>query len=124
MLKLFVVLAFAAMLFAGTSFAHDAMKEKGGDGKVTIIIKHEVKDYAAWRKVYDADLPNRKGHHFMVMGVFTDVKNPNMVTIIGHFPSAEAANEFITNPKLKEAMEKAGVIGAPDITLLHQTPGK
>lgn len=98
--------------------AQGSMKKAGHHGKVVVVITHEVKDYASWRKGYDADGPNRKAAGFKVSGVYVDVKNPNMVTIIGDFPSAAAADAFTTSPKLKEAMENAGVVGKPDVKVL------
>jgi quinol monooxygenase YgiN len=119
MFKYVLFVIFMALSFAGASVSKATMKDNSGSGKVTVIVKHEVKEYSPWRKVYDADLPNRKAHGFKVSGVYTDVKNPNMVTIIGQFASEEAANAFITSPELKEAMGKAGVVGAPEVTILR-----
>jgi quinol monooxygenase YgiN len=99
-------------------FAQEIMKETKHSGKVTVIVSHEVKDYAAWRKGYDADEPNRKKAGFSVSGVYTDVKNPNMVTVIGEFASPAAAEAFMTNPKLKEVMDKAGVVSKPEVKIL------
>lgn len=100
------------------ALAQEAMKKPAQHEKVVLIVTHEVKDYSAWRKGYDADEPNRKSAGFKVSGVYADVKNPNMITIIGEFPNAAAADAFTKSPKLKEAMEKAGVIGKPDIKVL------
>jgi quinol monooxygenase YgiN len=98
--------------------AQDKMMKAATDGKVTVVVTHEVKDYATWRKGYDADAGNRKKAGFKVTGVYADVNNPNMVSIIGEFPSAAAADAFATSPVLKDAMEKAGVIGKPDVKVL------
>jgi hypothetical protein len=46
------------------------------------------------------------------------VKKPKWVTIIGTFPNAGAVDAFMSSPKLKEAMENAGVIGKPDVKVL------
>jgi hypothetical protein len=119
MLKQLFVLAMMVFFIASVSEAQDMMKEKNAGDKVTVIVKHEVKDYVEWKKTYDADLPNRKEHKFNVTGVYTDVKNPNMVSVIGTFPNADAADAFINSPKLKEAMDKAGVIGKPDVMILR-----
>jgi quinol monooxygenase YgiN len=102
--------------------AQEAMKAPAHAGKVTVIITHEVKDYTAWRKGFDADEPNRKQAGFKVSGVFADVRKPNLVSIIGEFPSATAADAFATSPKLKQAMEKAGVVGKPDVKVLTTAP--
>jgi quinol monooxygenase YgiN len=90
-------------------------------GTVTVIITHEVKEYASWRKVYDADETNRRAAGMKVWGVYADVKNPNMITIIGTFPSAAALEGFVSSPKLKEAMDKGGVMGKPDVKVLTAT---
>ena len=70
------------------------------------------------KKGFDAheSICNKAG--FKVSGVYSDVKNPNTVTIIGEFPSAAAAEAFFSSPDLKETMVKAGVVGKPDIKVL------
>jgi quinol monooxygenase YgiN len=114
---LLFVVGMTLCLSIGTS-AQEAMKKPVSGGKVVVIITHEVKEYSAWRKGYDADESNRKQAGFKVSGVYADVKNPNMVTIVGEFPSAAAAEAFSTSPKLKEVMEKAGVVGNPEVKIL------
>jgi quinol monooxygenase YgiN len=118
---LFLVAAMTLCLAVGVS-AQEAMKKPASGGNIMVIVSHEVKDYASWRKVYDADEPNRKKAGFKVSGVYADVKNPNMVSIVGEFPNAAAVEAFTTSPKLKEAMEKAGVIGKPDVKVLTAAP--
>ena len=104
-------------LVAGV-FAQELKMESKQGGKVTVVVTHEVKDYAAWKKGYDAHNAVRAKAGFSVSGVYCDAKNPNMVTIIGTFPSAAAAEAFFTSPDLKETMTKAGVVGKPDIKVL------
>jgi hypothetical protein len=115
--RLLLVAAAALSLATGLS-AQETTKGSAHGGKVTVIVTHEVKDYAAWRKGYDADESNRKQAGFKVSGVYADVKNPNLVSIIGEFPNAAAAEAFVKNPKLKEVMDKAGVIGKPEVRVL------
>jgi hypothetical protein len=118
MVKNMFLMAILTFCFAAGVFALETTKKSTHGGKVTVVITHEVKDYAAWRKVYDADEPNRKAGGFKVAGVYADANNPNMVTIFGEFPSVEAVNAFMANPKLKEAMENGGVVGKPDVKIL------
>lgn len=87
---------------------------------VTVVISHEIKDYSNWRKVYDADEGNRSKAGFKDKGVFHSVDNPNKITIIGEAPSVEAINGFMSNPELKTAMEKGGVIGMPEVKVLDK----
>jgi len=88
---------------------------------VTVIVSHEIKSYPEWRKVFDADEVNRSKAGFKSTGVFHSVDNPNLITIIGEAPSVQAIQGFMSNPALKEAMEKGGVISVPDVKLLSKT---
>jgi quinol monooxygenase YgiN len=114
---LFLIIAMTLVLAVCAS-AQDAMKMPAQSGKVVVIVTHEVKDYTSWRKGFDADASNRKSAGFKVWNVCADENNPNMVSVIGEFPNAAAAEAFTTSPKLKEVMEKAGVIGKPEVKVL------
>ena len=121
MFKRTLFMAFLVLSVSAGVFAQDMKKEPAKSGAVTVIVTHEVKEYASWRKVYDADEANRKMAGFKVWGVYRDAKSPNWVTIIGTFPNAGAVDAFLSNPKLKEAMEKGGVVGKPDVKVLTAT---
>ena len=81
---------------------------------VRMYVRHEVSDYATWRKVYDGDA-NRKHHGVTGQAVYQSADNPNDVTVTHDFKTLEAAKAFAARPELKAAMEKAGVTGAPQI---------
>ena len=40
--------------------------------------------------------------------------------MITEFPSAEAVKGFVSNPELQASMEKAGVIGQPEVKVLNK----
>jgi hypothetical protein len=86
----------------------------------TVIVTHEVKNYSDWKKVYDEDEVNRRKAGFKITGLYRSVDNPNNITIVGEAPSAEAVNQFMSNPELKAAMEKGGVLGMPDVKVLSK----
>jgi len=88
---------------------------------VRMFVRHKVKDYAAWRKGYDAFEPQRiklgaRGH-----AVYREVTDGNDVTAWHDFDNLEAANAFAASSELKQAMQGAGVVGAPTIWLAHHT---
>jgi hypothetical protein len=87
---------------------------------VKVILTHEVKDFAAWKKAYDEDASNRDNAQMKVLGVYTAIDNPNKVTVIAEFPNPGAVNVFMDNPALKAAMEKGGVMGKPDVKVLNE----
>jgi hypothetical protein len=87
---------------------------------VTVVISHECKNYSDWRKVFDADEPNRLKAGFKSTGVYHSADNANKITIIGEAPNVEAIKGFMANPALKAAMEKGGVIGLPEVKILKK----
>jgi hypothetical protein len=118
----YLLIAIAALFLAVGATAQDSMKKPASGGKVLVIVSHKVKDYASWRKGYDADQLNRAKAGFTVSGVYAAVNDPNNISVVGEFANAEAAEAFTTSPKLKEIMEKAGVIGKPEVKILAVAP--
>ncbi len=86
-------------------------------GPVLAVVSHRVKDYAAWRVVYDGAEPIRQKAGVTGAEVFRDPTDPNMMVIIHRFPTTEAARGFLGDPALKDAMMKGGVMAPPAIIL-------
>ena len=82
---------------------------------VRMFVRHEVSDYGAWRKVFDAFAPIQKKAGVIYKAVYQSTDDPNDVTVIHEFRSLEQAKAFAALPELKTAMEKGGVKGAPQI---------
>jgi hypothetical protein len=82
---------------------------------VRMFIRHEVNDYATWRKGYDTFNAERKKLGVTGAAVYRSVDNPNDVTVTHDFKSADKAKEFSSSARLKEVMAKVGVKGAPQI---------
>ena len=86
-------------------------------GPVLAVITHPVKDFAAWRVVYDSVEPLRQKAGVTGAEVFRDPKTPNLLVLIHRFPSLEAAQSFLDDPALRDAMTRAGVTAPPTIVL-------
>jgi hypothetical protein len=80
-----------------------------------MVITHTVKDYASWRPLFDADSTarNAAGLELLTVGKSTD--NPNHVTIVFKMRSVQEAQKFAGDPRLKQVMEKGGVVSRPTI---------
>ena len=87
---------------------------------VTMIISHEVKNYADFKKVFDDDAASRTKNGIEIKGVYQDAENANHVTVVSEAVSAEAAKAFSQNPELKTIMEKAGITSKPEIKILNK----
>lgn len=82
------------------------------------MIQQSVKDYAAWKKVYDslADVRSSKGA--ISDQVFQDANDRNKVTVLVGWKSLESAKAWAESSELKAAQERAGVVGKPSVSFL------
>ena len=85
-----------------------------------LLIKHKVKDYPAWKKVFDGVIDTRRaGGEKSYQILHTDSDNNNLVALF-EWDSLENAKKYTTSPELKEAMGKAGVVEQPEIYFLEE----
>ncbi|MDO8972059.1 MAG: antibiotic biosynthesis monooxygenase [Saprospiraceae bacterium] len=52
--------------------------------------------------------------------VFRDESDPNKITVVNKWNSLDNAKKFAHSPELRAAMEKAGVVGAPNINFVNE----
>jgi len=88
----------------------------------TIFVRHRVKDFTIWKKAYDAHLPKRIEAGLTERGLFRVDTDPNEVVILFEAKDLVRAKKFAESVELREVMEKAGVIGKPDILFLNEQP--
>ena len=85
--------------------------------KATLLVRHEVEDFATWRAAYDSVDGLRTEHGCTDAEVLTDPANDHDVYVLHRFPSLEQAQAFAGSTGLREAMGRAGVAGPPRIEL-------
>ena len=85
----------------------------------TLIVRHSVTDYAAWRSVYDSVEPLRQSHGCTGQSVFHAPNDANDVLATHDFPTVAQAEAFAADPELGAAMQRAGVSGAPRIEIFE-----
>lgn len=78
---------------------------------VLMAIKHRVRDYDAWKSVFDRYPPRTAGALFHRVNRAAD--DGNTVLVVAGFESVEDARAFQNDPELKTKMEEAGVLEAP-----------
>jgi hypothetical protein len=72
---------------------------------VRVHVRHDVTDYAAWRKAYNGFDAKRR----VAQAVYRSIDDGNDVTVTHDFTSAEKAKAFASSLDLKAVMEQAGV---------------
>jgi quinol monooxygenase YgiN len=87
---------------------------------VRVFIRHNVRDYAAWREAYDGFGETQREHGVRAEAVYRAVDDPNDVTVTHDFDDAAAAKAFLGLADVKDAMSRAGVEGQPEIWLTEE----
>ena len=85
-----------------------------------LLGRQKVKDYAQWKKVFDEGASSRiaagsdKGH------IFVSADDPNEVFILLRWDDMDKMRQFAQSDELRQAMERAGVEGRPEIYFLDE----
>jgi hypothetical protein len=82
----------------------------------TLIVKHRVANFEAWKKVFDEMNPVRAKHGWTGHLVLQDAADPNIVTIVNRVKTLDGAKAYGGSPELRAAMQRAGVQGAPEVS--------
>lgn len=87
--------------------------------ELMMMVKHKVKDYATFKTVYDGHDSARlaNGLHSYVIGRGMD--DSMMVLVALKADNLEKAKAFSKDAGLKAAMQKAGAVGAPEISFIN-----
>jgi hypothetical protein len=80
-----------------------------------VVIHHKVKDYNAWRPVYDEHEKSRVSAGITNAKVFRRAEDPNELVILADVADVAKARSWTTSDDLKSAMQRAGVVGPPSI---------
>ena len=80
-----------------------------------MMIHHKVKDYATWRSGYDGHEKSRLSAGITNGRVFRSAEDPNDVVILQDVADVAKARSWSGSDDLKAAMQKAGVLGSPNI---------
>jgi hypothetical protein len=78
-----------------------------------LVVQHPVRDYQAWRAVYDSAGDMQRAAGVTAESVHQLAGDPNTVLVLHYFATVAEAESMISNPELKVAMERAGVVGPP-----------
>ena len=85
--------------------------------QATLIVRHQVNDFGAWRSVYDSVDDLRQQHGCTDAEVLVSATDKEDIYVLHRFPTVEQAEAFAGSSQLREAMGRAGVAGAPRIEI-------
>ena len=86
----------------------------------SMLVQHQVKDYAEWKRVYDSVADVRSTNGELSDRIYRDESDPNKLTVMFKWDTLANARKYAQSPELKSAMENAGVEGPPNISFLNE----
>lgn len=123
--------------FAASPSLQDAMKNAGviGDPVVVplspqedrtvkqpgaaVLVVHDVADYDTWKRAFDEHDTTRKQAGITGYAVNRRADKPNTVVLYLQAESLDQLKAFASSADLKATMQRAGVVGAPQITFVQ-----
>jgi heme-degrading monooxygenase HmoA len=85
-----------------------------------LIIRHKVKDYLKWKSMFDEHGAKRKAAGSKGGRLFRSEKDPNEVVILFEWQDLGKARQFAESEDLRKTMERAGVVGKPELYFLDE----
>lgn len=76
-----------------------------------MLCRNEVRDYNAWRRVFDADAAAHRAAGLILKQVWRDSANANNVFFLFEVEALERAHQFINASDAKAQAQRSGVIG-------------
>jgi antibiotic biosynthesis monooxygenase (ABM) superfamily enzyme len=85
-----------------------------------MFVRHSVQDYEAWKSVFDSvsDLRKRSGEKSYQI-LRQDNGSSSLIALF-QWDNLDNARKYAASPELKEAMQRAGVSGKPEILFLEE----
>jgi heme-degrading monooxygenase HmoA len=83
---------------------------------VRSVVLHQVKDYGAWRAVYDEVIAGPAKHGGVrADAVLRSLDDGNHVLVTHDFDDEPSARAWFSSPEIGDAMARAGVVGEPQL---------
>ncbi|MGA2456769.1 MAG: antibiotic biosynthesis monooxygenase [Terriglobales bacterium] len=87
---------------------------------ITVLIHHEVTDYAVWKAAFDSAYDWRRKNGERNCRIFRSAGNVNDLTLVFEWETLEKARAFMVSEELQARMANAGVKGAPRVDFLTE----
>jgi heme-degrading monooxygenase HmoA len=85
-----------------------------------MLVRHNVQDYEAWKSVFDSvsDLRRRNGERSYQ--ILRGENGSDSLVALFEWDNLDNARRFASSAELKEAMQRAGVVGKPEVLFLEE----
>lgn len=83
-----------------------------------VLVRLTVEDVAKWKPVFEEAAALRKSFGSKGVHAFSKAGSPNEIIILGEYEDLAKAQQMFQSQEFREATQKAGVKGPPEVTFL------
>jgi hypothetical protein len=84
-----------------------------------MLVRHKVRDFAAWKAVFDSHATAQQQAGLHVKQLLHNVDNPNELFLLFEAEDLERAKGFVSSPQVPDARAASGVLEEPDLYFLR-----
>ena len=88
--------------------------------KGKVIVRHKVRDLAAWKPFFVGDAKRQRDAGFTSWHLTRNKNDVNELVIIFECTDLDKAKPMFSDPSLAELMNKAGVLDRPTVFFLEE----
>jgi len=85
-----------------------------------LLIRHKVRDFNAWKPMYDAHLADREAAGLRELYLLRNVEDMTEVVVLLEAENLGKARAFASSEDFRQRMERAGVVDQPDVSFLDR----
>ena len=83
-----------------------------------LLVRHRVRDFDAWRRVFDSHLEAQRRAGIRITHVWRSVADPTEVVLLFEVDDVERAKRFVYAPEVPGSQQESGVVDTPHILFL------
>ena len=83
-----------------------------------LLIRHKVRDFDSWKTAYDQHSSARANAGLTELHLLRTIADPNDIVLLFQADDLERARAFARSDDLKQKMQDAGVVSAPEMVEL------
>jgi heme-degrading monooxygenase HmoA len=84
------------------------------------VVRVTFQDYAKWKEVFDEAGSLRKAYGSKGVRVFRNIDQSNEAMLVAEYEDLEKARQLFQSPEFREATQRAGLLGPPDVYFLDE----
>jgi quinol monooxygenase YgiN len=85
-----------------------------------VLIRYKIENFKRWKTTFSDAYEMRKQSGEKSYRIFRSSDKPNEMVVLQEWESLPSARRFSKSKKLRHCMERAGVVGKPEIVFLKE----